>query len=74
MTTVVINDRTKEGKALIELIKHLKHATIIDEKTPNSSLMKSIEDAESGKVNEYNSTEELFAKLRKKSTAKGPSL
>lgn len=67
MTTVVINDKTKEGKALIEFIRHMKHATIIDEKTPNASLMKSIEDAESGVVNEYNSTEELFAKLRKKS-------
>jgi hypothetical protein len=65
MTTVVINDRTKEGKALIELIKHMKHATIVDEKTPNTSLLKSIEDAERGKVNEYKSTEELFAKLRK---------
>jgi hypothetical protein len=67
MTTVVINDRTKEGKALIEIIKHLKHATIVEEKTPGASLLKSVEDAESGVVNEYNSTEELFAKLRKKS-------
>ena len=67
MTTVVINDKTEEGKALIELIKHLKHATIIEEKTPNAYLLKSVEDAESGIVNEYNSTEELFAKLRKKS-------
>jgi hypothetical protein len=66
MTTAVIDDRTKEGKALIELIRHLKQATIVDEGTPNADLLKSVKDAESGKVNEYNSTEELFAKLRKK--------
>jgi len=66
MTTVVINDKTKEGKALIEIIKHLKYATIIDETTPNASVLKSVEDAESGKVNMYSSTEELFAKLQKK--------
>jgi hypothetical protein len=67
MTKVVINDRTKEGKALIEFIKHLKYVTIIEEKTPKTPLLKSVEDAELVKVNEYNSTEELFAKLCKKS-------
>jgi hypothetical protein len=65
MTTVVIDDTTKEEKALIEIIRHLKHAKIIDEKTPNASLLESVNDAESGNVNRYNSTEELFAKLRK---------
>ena len=66
MTTIVINDRTVGAKKMIEYLKTQSYVTIIDEKIPNASLLKSMEEAREGKTTEYTSTEELFLKLRKK--------
>ena len=66
MTTIIINERSKDAKKMIEFLKTQHYVTIIDEKTPSASLLKSMEEAEAVQVNEYKSTEELFSKLRKK--------
>jgi hypothetical protein len=66
MTTIVINDRSVGAKKMIEYLKTQSYVTIIDEKIPNASLLKSMEEAREGKITEYTSTEELFSKLRKK--------
>ena len=66
MTTIVINDRSVGAKKMIEFLKTQSYVTIIEEKTPNASLLKSMEEAREGKTTEYTSTEELFLKLRKK--------
>ncbi len=66
MTTIVINDRTTGAKKMIEFLKTQSYVTIIEEKKPRASLLKSMEEARTGKTNEYESTEQLFAKLRKK--------
>jgi hypothetical protein len=66
MTTIVINDRTTGAKKMVEFLKTQSYVTIIEEKTPSASLLKSMEEAKSGKTTEYENTEQLFSKLRKK--------
>lgn len=66
MTTIVINDRTTEAKKMIEYLKTQSYVTIIEERTPSASLIKSMEEAKTDKTTEYKSTEQLFSKLRKK--------
>lgn len=66
MTTIVIDEKTLGAKRMIEYLKTQRYAKIIEERTPSASLLKSMEEARTGKTNEYKSTEELFTKLRKK--------
>ena len=66
MTTIIINDRTTGAKKMIEFLKTQRYVTIIEEKTPNSSLLKSMEEARTGKITEYESTEQLFSTLKEK--------
>jgi len=66
MTTIIINERSKGAKKLIEYFKTQPFVTFVEEKTPGPTLAKSIKEAKSGKTTEYKNTEELFSKLRKK--------
>jgi len=66
MTTIIIKERSKGAKKLIEYLKTQPFVTIVEEKTPGPTLTKSIKEAKSGKTTEYKNTEELFSKLRKK--------
>ena len=66
MTTIIIDDRTTSAKNLIEFLKTQSYVTIIEEKTPSASVLKSMEEARTGKTTEYESTEQLFANLRRK--------
>ena len=66
MTTIIINERSKGAKKLIEYLKTQPFVTIVEEKTPSLTLAKSIKEAKSGNTTEYKNTEELFSKLRKK--------
>jgi len=66
MTTILINDRTPEAKKMIAFLKTQKYVTIIEERVPSASLLKSMEEAETGQTTEYESTAQLFSKLRKK--------
>ncbi|MCX6221601.1 MAG: hypothetical protein NTZ69_11500 [Bacteroidia bacterium] len=50
MTTIVIDDKTIDAKKMVEYLKTQRYAKIIDEKTPNAILQKSIDEAETGKV------------------------
>jgi hypothetical protein len=66
MTTIIIDDKSAGAKKMIEFIKTLPYAKVIDERTPGASLKKSMDDARAGKTHAYKSTEDLFEKLRKK--------
>lgn len=66
MTTIIINDKTTDAKKMIEYLKTQRYVTIIEEKTPSASLLKSMEEARTGKTTKYESTEELFSKLKEK--------
>jgi len=66
MTTIIINERSKGAKKLIEYLKTQPFVTIVEEKTSGPTFTKSIKEAKSGKTTEYKNTEVLFSKLRKK--------
>ena len=65
MTTIIINDKTIDAKRMIEFLRTQRYAKIVDEKIPNASLLKSMEEAKTGKTKEYRSTNELFENLYK---------
>jgi hypothetical protein len=64
MTTVIINEKTKAGRSLVEFLRQSKQAQIIEENRPISSLLKSIKEAEKGKVIRANNVNDLLAKLK----------
>jgi len=66
MTTIIINDKTTDAKRMIEFLRTQRYAKILDEKTPNTALLKSMKEAKTGKTKEYKSTKELFENLHKK--------
>jgi len=65
MTTIVINDITIDAKKMIEFLKTQNYVTIIDEKTPNATLQKSIDEAEIGNVIREPNVNELLDRLKK---------
>jgi len=65
MTTIVINDKTLDAKKMIEFLKTQPYATIIDEKTPNATLQKSIDEAASGMIIREPNVNQLIDKLKK---------
>ena len=66
MTTIIIDDKSASAKKMIEYLKTLSYVKVIDERVPNKETLRAVNDIKTGKVNSYKSTEELFAKLRKK--------
>jgi hypothetical protein len=66
MTTVIINEKTKAGKSLIEYLRHSKHAQIIEEQKPNAETLQAMKEIEEGKVTSYNSAKEMMSTLKQK--------
>jgi len=66
MTTVIINEKTKAGKSLIEYLRHSNHATIIEEKQPNAKTLQAMKEIEEGKVKSYSSAKEMMSTLKQK--------
>jgi hypothetical protein len=66
MTTVIINEKTKAGKSLIEYLRHSKHARIIEEQKPNAETIQAMKEIEEGKVTSYNSAKEMMSTLKQK--------
>ena len=64
MTTIIIDDKSTSAKKMIEYIKTLPYAKIIDDRTPSASLMKSMEQARTGKVTRTKSVADLLEKLK----------
>jgi len=62
MTTIVINERTKEGKALLELVKKMSSVEILQE--PNELTKQSIQDARDKKGTRGKDKADFFAKLK----------
>jgi hypothetical protein len=65
MTTIIFNDKTTDAKRMIEFLKTQRYAKIVDEKTPNTSLLKSMEEARLGKVTRTKNVTDLLEKLKK---------
>jgi len=66
MTTIIIDEKTKGAKKMVEYLKTQRYAKIIDERTPNASLLKSMEEARTGKTKEMGNIDDYFNGLRKR--------
>ncbi len=69
MTTITINERTTEGKVLLKMLEPFNgtsYLTFGEEKRPSAGLLKSIEEAKTGKVTKFKNSSELMSHLQKK--------
>ncbi len=66
MTTVIIDNRSIEAKKMLEFLRATRYAKIVEDDIPNSETLEAIEEVESGKVNTYNSAQEMMKALKKK--------
>ena len=65
MATVIINNKSKAAKLMLEYLKTQPYAKIVEENEPNAYLLKSIEEAETGQVIGAKNVSELIEKLNK---------
>jgi hypothetical protein len=63
MTTIVINEKTKIGKLIMNMIIETNCGKVIDEKKPNRQTRAAINDSIAGKVHKVKSVTELMQKL-----------
>jgi len=66
MKTIIIDDKSAEAKKMIEFIKTLPYAKVIDERTLGASLKKSMDDARADKTKEIKDVDEYFNEIRKR--------
>ena len=62
MTTVIINNKTKKGKLILDLIRELRCGEILYDH-PNEETRAAIEDARKGKLKRADSASELCNEL-----------
>ena len=62
MTTVILNDKTKKGKLILDLIKEINGGEIINDE-PNEETIKAIEDARKKNLTRVKDSGELIEKL-----------
>jgi len=67
MTTIILDTRSVEAKKMLEFLKSTKYAKVIEEEKVNNETLSAINDVENGKVNSYNSVNELISSLKNKS-------
>lgn len=62
MTTVIINNKTRKGKLILNLIREMGCGEILSDE-PNEETRKAIDDARNGKVSKALSAAELIKEL-----------
>lgn len=63
MATVIINNKSKAAKLMLEYLKTQSYVKIVEENEPNTYLLKSINEAKSGKVIRAKNVHDLIEKL-----------
>lgn len=63
MVTITIKDDSKQAKALIEILRTFSFVEIQEEKMLNEKTLKSLKEAEEGKVIRAKNSKELMKKL-----------
>jgi hypothetical protein len=69
MTTIIINEKTKKGQLILDLIREMGVGKIIDEKKeseniPNNTTLKAIQEAEEGKTIKCVDFDDYLKKVR----------
>ncbi len=62
MTTVIINNKTKKGKLILDLIREMNCGEIIEEE-PNEETIKAIQEARNGELKKAENSDDLSDKL-----------
>ena len=65
MTTIILDTRSKEAKKMLEFLKSTRYAKVIEDEEVNNETLSAINDIENGKVNSYNSVNDLMLSLKK---------
>ncbi len=67
MTTIIINEKTKKGKIIIDLIREMGMGKIIEDKVkkiPNKTTSNAIREAINGETTRCNSFDEYLEKVK----------
>lgn len=67
MTTIIINEKTKKGRIILDLIREMGMGKIIDDKvknTPNKITSNAIREAINGKTTKCNSFNDYLEKIK----------
>ena len=69
MTTIVINEKTKKGRIILDLIREMGVGEIIENKKtsshiPNDTTLKAIRDAEEGKTIKCTDFDDYLSKVK----------
>jgi hypothetical protein len=62
-TTVIINNKSKAAKLMLEYLKTQPYVKIVEENEPNAYLLQSLDEAKSGKVIRANNVKDLICKM-----------
>ena len=73
MATIILDTRSAEAKKMLEFLKSTRYAKVIEEKKVNDETISAINDIENGKVNSYNSVNDLMLSLKKKASVYTPT-
>jgi hypothetical protein len=67
MTTIIINERTKKGRIILELVRELSCGKIVNEdseKIPNKKTIKAIHEVSEGKTIRCEDFDDYLKKVR----------
>jgi hypothetical protein len=69
MTTIIINEKTKKGRIILDLIREMGAGKIIEDSTiseaiPNKTTIKAIQEAKEGKTIKCESFEDYLNKVK----------
>ena len=62
MTKVIINNKTKKGKLILDLIREMNCGEILEEE-PNEETIKAIQEARNGELKKAENSKDLSDKL-----------
>lgn len=65
MATIIIDEKSTGAKKMVEYLKTLPYAKIIEDKEPSAKLAKSIKEERTGKVTITKNTSDLLEMLKK---------
>jgi hypothetical protein len=66
MATIIINENTKKGKIILDLIKELRVGKIIEDtsNTPNQKTIDAIKDAQQGNTTKCSNFDDYLQKIK----------
>lgn len=64
MTTIVIKNKTKAARDIIDFLKKQSYAKVIEDDEPNNVTLKAVEEARKGKTIKCESFEDYLSKVK----------